>query len=55
MTRLHTGIASVAEMWIELLGLGDAGWPGVAAVVTLLPIAILVTPITFVAEMVRGP
>jgi hypothetical protein len=54
MRRVGAGLDAVAEMWCELLGLGAAGWQGVAACLTLAPLAVLITPVTFAAGVVRG-
>jgi hypothetical protein len=54
MRRLCAGFGNAVLMWAELLGMAESGWKGAAAVLTLSPLAVILTPVAFAAGVVRG-
>jgi hypothetical protein len=54
LRRFLGGVSNVGEMWIELAGFCKAGPQGVAAFVTLAPVALVLTIPAFVAGVMRG-
>jgi hypothetical protein len=54
MRRFLAGVSNVGEMWIELAGFCQAGPAGIAAFVTLSPVALVLTVPAFVAGVMRG-